>query len=313
VFPQLESALRRAVGDADIIRRYDEKKSQLDHADLQLQLAKGRLDTLQGDIGRLQEEWYSGVKTMVDTIDKHFGRYFERIGCRGRVQLQQEGAKYGIVISVSFRKDAVLQSLSGTSQSGGEKSVSTMLYLLCLQEVTNTPFRMVDEINQGMDANNERLIFNQIVRSCEETRDDANGQRIEPPQVSAPSHTRIDRSQDRTPLNAPIHSSVCVPAVCVACRILSVFRRDPEAASQPSLLRPRDRVQRVQRSADAAADGLGPRQIPAHRTIGRATGGAGEKETKNRHGGTGRPHAQHRNATGRIGIATSISKQPTNR
>jgi len=31
-----------------------------------------------------------------------------------------------------------------------------MLYLLCLQNVTDTPFRVVDEINQGMDPANER-------------------------------------------------------------------------------------------------------------------------------------------------------------
>ena len=30
-----------------------------------------------------------------------------------------------------------------------ERSVATMLFLLCLQDVTNTPFRVVDEINQG--------------------------------------------------------------------------------------------------------------------------------------------------------------------
>src|SRR4051794_27593738 len=37
-----------------------------------------------------------------------------------------------------------------------EKSVATMLFLLCLQTVTYTPFRVVDEINQGMDPQNER-------------------------------------------------------------------------------------------------------------------------------------------------------------
>jgi hypothetical protein len=93
--------------------------------------------------------------------------YFHRIGCHGRVELAQENDAYGILIKVSFRNNVALQTLSAHAQSGGEKSVSTMLYLLCLQEVTNSPFRMVDEINQGMDAKNERTVFNQIVRSCE--------------------------------------------------------------------------------------------------------------------------------------------------
>ena len=93
--------------------------------------------------------------------------YFRRIGCTGRVELSNENDSYGILIKVSFRSNVALQTLSAASQSGGEKSVSTMFYLLCLQEVTNAPFRIVDEINQGMDAHNERTVFNQIVQSCE--------------------------------------------------------------------------------------------------------------------------------------------------
>ena len=31
---------------------------------------------------------------------------------------------------------------------------------------TQSPFRIVDEINQGMDAKNERFVFEQIVQAC---------------------------------------------------------------------------------------------------------------------------------------------------
>ena len=54
--------------------------------------------------------------------------------------------------------DAV-QVLSPAHHSGGEKSVSTIMYLLSLQGITQTPFRVVDEINQGMDQTNERKVF----------------------------------------------------------------------------------------------------------------------------------------------------------
>ena len=54
-------------------------------------------------------------------------------------------------------------------QSGGERSVATALYMLALQELTTVPFRCVDEINQGMDAKNERRVFELLVRtSCQE-------------------------------------------------------------------------------------------------------------------------------------------------
>jgi len=34
------------------------------------------------------------------------------------------------------------------------------LYILALQELTTVPFRVIDEINQGMDATNEARFFN---------------------------------------------------------------------------------------------------------------------------------------------------------
>lgn len=39
--------------------------------------------------------------------------------------------------------------------------------LKCPQDLQYSPFRVVDEINQGMDSNNERKVFSRIVKnSC---------------------------------------------------------------------------------------------------------------------------------------------------
>ncbi|EOB15517.1 Structural maintenance of chromosomes protein 5, partial [Nosema bombycis CQ1] len=63
-------------------------------------------------------------------------------------------------ILVKFREKEKLEILSSFRQSGGEKSVSTILFLLALQKVDTSPFRLVDEINQGMDKDNEKSILN---------------------------------------------------------------------------------------------------------------------------------------------------------
>lgn len=49
---------------------------------------------------------------------------------------------------VKFREAEELQVLNAQRQSGGERSVSTILYLVALQGVAACPFRVVDEINQ---------------------------------------------------------------------------------------------------------------------------------------------------------------------
>jgi len=70
---------------------------------------------------------------------------------------------WGIEIRVSFRGNTNLQVLSARVQSGGERSVSTIMYLMALQDMMVSPFRCVDEINQGLDERNERLVFRRIV------------------------------------------------------------------------------------------------------------------------------------------------------
>jgi len=67
---------------------------------------------------------------------------------------------------VRFRDDDTLHTLNAHLQSGGERSVSTILYLIALQDLTHCPFRLVDEINQGMDPRNERMVFHQIAATA---------------------------------------------------------------------------------------------------------------------------------------------------
>uniref|UniRef100_A0ACB8ERE1 Structural maintenance of chromosomes protein 5 n=1 Tax=Sphaerodactylus townsendi TaxID=933632 RepID=A0ACB8ERE1_9SAUR len=83
---------------------------------------------------------------------------------------KEEYDKYGIRIRVKFRSSTQLHELTPHHQSGGERSVSTMLYLMALQELNRCPFRVVDEINQGMDPVNERRVFDVVVETaCKES------------------------------------------------------------------------------------------------------------------------------------------------
>ncbi|KAL9025797.1 MAG: hypothetical protein Q9196_005440 [Gyalolechia fulgens] len=61
------------------------------------------------------------------------------------------------------RESEPLTPLDSHRQSGGERAVSTIFYLMSLQSLTRSPFRVVDEINQGMDPRNERLVHRRMV------------------------------------------------------------------------------------------------------------------------------------------------------
>lgn len=72
---------------------------------------------------------------------------------------------WGVEIRVKFREKSDLQVLSAQVHSGGERSVSTIMYLMAMQDMMVSPFRCVDEINQGLDERNERLVFKRIVEN----------------------------------------------------------------------------------------------------------------------------------------------------
>ena len=72
------------------------------------------------------------------------------IGCAGEIRISphEEYDKWAIDILVKFRDSEKLQLLTGQRQSGGERSLTTILYLMSLTEEARAPFSLVDEINQ---------------------------------------------------------------------------------------------------------------------------------------------------------------------
>jgi len=123
------------------------------------------------ETNRLKKRWINGVEAMVEKIDDRFGTMMAELGYAGQITLSQgkrdiDFSSYGISIKVRFRDGQEMQELSRGVQSGGEKSVTTAVYMMALQELTQVPFRCVDEINQGMDERNERLVWDQLLNVC---------------------------------------------------------------------------------------------------------------------------------------------------
>merc|ERR1712167_314890 len=114
------------------------------------------------------ELWNKAVDSVVHKLDNAFRSYMEALQYQGRVDLKRTATidSYEICMKVSFRAEEPVSELSGQRHSGGERAVSTIMYLMSLQELTSSPFRVVDEINQGMDERNERLVFDRIVSTC---------------------------------------------------------------------------------------------------------------------------------------------------
>ncbi|CAI5743535.1 unnamed protein product [Hyaloperonospora brassicae] len=163
-----KAALECFRGDNSVRELYERvcgeiRDDEIQLADLESRVARGE-DTISG----IKGGWHEKLKEVVQQIDTSFGDFFKSIGCVGEILLDDNDpdvAKWGIQRRAQFRKDTTLSTMTAEEQSGGEKSVGTIMYLMALQSLTKCPFRVVDEINQGMDVYNERKVFQRITES----------------------------------------------------------------------------------------------------------------------------------------------------
>ncbi|XP_056379046.1 structural maintenance of chromosomes protein 5 isoform X2 [Hyla sarda] len=160
--------------NSSVVEDYTRRTREIEDLTEELHKKKMELDTFRQNILQVKEDWLVPLKQLVEKINEQFSSFFRSMQCVGEVDLHTENEedydKYGIRIRVKFRSSTQLHELTPHHQSGGERSVSTMLYLMALQELNRCPFRVVDEINQGMDPVNERRVFEMVVKTaCKES------------------------------------------------------------------------------------------------------------------------------------------------
>ncbi|KAF7683099.1 Structural maintenance of chromosomes protein 5 [Astathelohania contejeani] len=157
--------------DPALMAEYNEKVDQLK----EINISKNRLENVKFELDRKIEKMkcdlVEKIHSIVDPLNKRFGQLFGRLKCEGKIELVHNNllsSKWKLNVLVKFRMEEELELLSSYRQSGGEKSVTTILFLLSLQGISPAPFRLVDEINQGMDRYNEKLVHDILVGLSEE-------------------------------------------------------------------------------------------------------------------------------------------------
>ncbi|KAG6789486.1 hypothetical protein POTOM_005584 [Populus tomentosa] len=174
---ELEAAIHDTLSQANstlslnqnVVEEYEHRQGKIEAITKKLEADKEELKKCLAEIDALKESWLPTLRSLVTQINETFSHNFQEMAVAGEVSLDEHDNdfdQFGILIKVKFREAGQLQVLSAHHQSGGERSVSTILYLVSLQDLTNCPFRVVDEINQGMDPTNERKMFQQLVRAA---------------------------------------------------------------------------------------------------------------------------------------------------
>ncbi|KAH7628743.1 putative SMC5 protein [Sordaria sp. MPI-SDFR-AT-0083] len=148
----------------DWAQKIERQKAIHDRCTAQLADVNAKIETI-------RSQWEPRLDELVSRINDAFSYNFEQISCAGEVGVHKDEDfdKWAIEIKVRFRAGEALQRLDQHRQSGGERAVSTIFYLMSLQSMAQAPFRVVDEINQGMDPRNERMVHERMVEiACRE-------------------------------------------------------------------------------------------------------------------------------------------------
>ncbi|KAK0457748.1 uncharacterized protein EV420DRAFT_1687453 [Desarmillaria tabescens] len=165
---QLEIMLNTNPG---VIEEYEKRKRDIEALERTVEQKQSNAQRVEQKIKKARDNWEPALEQLVARIGEKFSAAFDRIGCAGEIRIGQheDYDKWTIDILVKFRDDEKLQLLTSQRQSGGERSLTTILYLMSLTEQARAPFSLVDEINQGMDQRAERAVHNNMVETtCKE-------------------------------------------------------------------------------------------------------------------------------------------------
>jgi len=112
------------------------------------------------------EAWHTVMQDLLDHVNVQYQTILANAQAMGEVRLLNEHdiEAAGLQIYVGF-KGAKPVPLDAYTQSGGERSTATIMFLLALQQHVRSPFRAVDEYDIHMDPKNREVIAQMIVSS----------------------------------------------------------------------------------------------------------------------------------------------------
>ncbi len=149
------------------------------------QLARNRQDVIV-EVEKRLGRWREVVSGFLDSLEDRYNQILQEVGATGELRLSigKNADQAGLDILVGF-KGVPPMRLDSLTQSGGERSIALMAFLLALQQHISSPFRAIDEFDVHMDPKNREVISRLIVSSAREVGD-TQYLAITPGQVAVP-------------------------------------------------------------------------------------------------------------------------------
>jgi chromosome segregation protein len=138
---------------------YEELRQKAD------QVAQSRQEVLT-ELDRRISRWREVLTSFLEQMTGRYNEILAAVGATGAIRIvsSRDIEKGGLEILVGFKGNKPTP-LDAFTQSGGERSIAMMAFLLALQQHITSPFRAIDEFDVHMDPKNRELITNLIMTS----------------------------------------------------------------------------------------------------------------------------------------------------
>ncbi|XP_068436036.1 structural maintenance of chromosomes protein 6 [Clinocottus analis] len=143
---------------AEALARYREKTNQV----RDLRKFIDQLDNIMSD----RQDRYKLMRRSLSVRCKlYFNNFLIKMNCCGSMVFDHNNETLSISVKPPGREDDGVSDMR--SLSGGERSFSTVCFMLSLWEITESPFRCLDEFDVYMDMHNRRISLDLLLELSE--------------------------------------------------------------------------------------------------------------------------------------------------
>ena len=154
------------------------------------QVAVSRQEVL-SELDKRLSRWRDVLTNFFEKLTARYGEILVTVGATGSIRLisSRDIEKCGLEILVGFKGNKPTP-LDAFTQSGGERSIAMMAFLLGLQQHITSPFRAIDEFDVHMDPKNRESVT-QLIMSSAASMKDGQYVAITPGQVNVTDNSHV--------------------------------------------------------------------------------------------------------------------------
>ncbi|MFI5404128.1 MAG: AAA family ATPase [Candidatus Gagatemarchaeaceae archaeon] len=148
----------------DAEKIYNDYSGNIDELKVKLAQLQENKKAMLGELETRKDVWRRAMDSLVESVDPPYQAVLAAADASGFIKFE-EGADIedaGIQLYVGFRGGSPT-TLDPFTQSGGERSVALMAFILSLQARIVSPLRAMDEFDIHMDPRNREAMFKMIL------------------------------------------------------------------------------------------------------------------------------------------------------